>query len=79
MAKNNTAIHQPWCENLTINDILDENCDLKKNRRIPNRTKASFFFMKILLLKMQLENLYHNVNMSVEGHVRSVLGISGLQ
>ena len=30
LLKNNTAIQRSWCENLTINDIWDENGDLKK-------------------------------------------------
>ena len=30
LTKNITAIQQPWCENLTINDILDKNGNFKK-------------------------------------------------
>ena len=35
LAKNYTAIQHTWCENLTINDILDQNGDFKKAEDYP--------------------------------------------
>ena len=42
ITKNNTAIQQPWCINLTINDILNEDGNLEKNRAVPPWKKACF-------------------------------------
>ena len=36
------------------------------------------FFTKFQPLKMPLENLFHNLNMAVAGHLQSVLGILSL-
>ena len=74
--KNNTAIQQPRCKNLTINDILDEDVEVKKAEDYPLTQRP--FVMKFQPLKMQLENLFSNLNMSVAGHVQSVLEILGL-
>ena len=35
VTKNITAIQQPWCKNLTINDILDKDGKLKKTEEYP--------------------------------------------
>ena len=48
-------MQQPWCENLTINNILDEKGNLKKPEEYPVGKRP--FFMKIQLLKMDLESL----------------------
>ena len=55
LTKNSTAMQQPWCENLTINDILDKNGNLKKTEEYPVGKRP--VFIKILLLKMHWESL----------------------
>ena len=55
LTKNSTAMQQPWCENLTINDILDKNGNSNKPEEYPVGKRP--VFMKILLLKMHWESL----------------------
>ena len=43
LTKNNTAIQQPWCEYLNINDILDENCKVKKEEDHPLGQRPFFY------------------------------------
>ena len=76
LAKNYTAIQQPWCENLTLNDILDKTGDFIKAEEYPMGQRP-VFFMKFQPLKMPLGTLLHNLSMSVAGHVWSVLAILG--
>ena len=55
VTKNITAIQQPWCKNLSFNDILDKNGSLKKPEDYSVGKRP--VFMKILLLKMYWESL----------------------
>ena len=48
---NNVAMQQAWCENFTINDILDKYGRFKKPEDYPPRRRP-VFFMKTLRLKM---------------------------
>ena len=43
ITKNNIAIQQPWCVNLTLNDILNSDSNFKKIEDYPSYKKASFF------------------------------------
>ena len=40
--KNNTAIQQPWCTNLTINDILSRDGNFKKSEDYPPGKRPAF-------------------------------------
>ena len=42
LTKNNTAMQQPWCENMTINDILDKNDNFKKSEKYPFEKRSVF-------------------------------------
>ena len=42
ITKNNTSIQQPWCVNLTINDILNVDGNLKKIEEYPPGKKPVF-------------------------------------
>ena len=66
----NIAIQQPWCINLTINDILNSDGNFKK-LKITLLEKGQFF-TKILSLKIIWEILRLAVNISVAKFVRAV-------
>ena len=59
ITKNYTAIQQPWCENMTINNILD------KNGNIKDPENANRPFLRFWPLKGQLVILLKNHNLVV--------------
>ena len=50
ITRNNVAVQQAWCENFTINDILDQDGEFKNLKITPQG--GGQFSMKALLSKM---------------------------
>ena len=70
-------MQQAWCENLTFNDILDENGNFKKIEEYPLGKRPVFY--ENSAIENALEEFIKNVNTSVARPVWSVIDRSSLQ